>query len=313
MNDQSLPAGVADWRLLKGDCTKLISRLPDNTFSLIVTSPPYNIGKIYERGKKLSLDEYVDWIDGVIEKLIPKLTEDGSICWQTGNYIRRGELFPLDTYFYDAFKSRGLRLRNRIIWRFNFGLNSKNRFSGRYETILWFTREKYKFNLDPVRIPQLYPGKRRAGVKKGELGAPTGNPKGKNPADYWEFSATDHFNSSPVWDVPNVKANHPEKTKHPCQFPIELVERCVLALTDPGDHILDPFVGTGTTILASLKHHRKAIGIEKDGDYVKLARSRINRLYEGTLGMRTLGKPVARPNQRQRVAQIPDEWKTAGV
>src|SRR5882757_7585544 len=99
-----------------------------------------------------------------------------------------------------------------------------------YETVLWFTKgDNYRFNLDPIRISQIYPGKRHPLERKSLAGLPSGNPLGKNPGDVWEFSAEDHFRESLIWDIPNVKANHPEKTFHPCQFPIELVERCVLA------------------------------------------------------------------------------------
>jgi hypothetical protein len=137
---------------------------------------------------------------------------------------------------------------------------------------------------------------------------PSGNPLGKNPSDCWEFSAEKDFLINPVWDIPNVKAGHPEKTSHPCQFPIELAERCVLALTDPDDQVLDPFVGTGSSVLAAMKHGRSAIGIDKDGSFVTIARGRVAALQSGDLPMRQLGTPVRRPSPTERVARIPDEW-----
>jgi len=120
---------------------------------------------------------------------------------------------PLDIQFDPIFRKHGLSLRNRIIWHFGHGLHNKRRFSGRYEVILWYTKsDNYVFNLDDVRIPSKYPGKRHfKGPKTGQL---SGNPKGKNPED--------------VWDIPNVKSNHVEKTEHPCQFPVGLVERLIL-------------------------------------------------------------------------------------
>jgi DNA modification methylase len=295
--------------LLKGDVSAVLNELPkQKKFSLIVSSPPYNIGKNYERDSKLTLKEYVTWLDEVIGSLIERLTETGSICWQVGSYIKDGEIFPLDIYLYNSFKGRGLQLRNRIVWRFNFGLNSTKRFSGRYETLMWFTKsDNYQFNLDPIRVPQLYPGKRHS-AQKGKAGKPSGNPLGKNPSDYWEFSAEEYFRDNPVWDLPNVKANHPEKTIHPCQFPIELVERCVLALTKPGDAILDPFVGTGTSLIAAIKHERKATGIDRDARYIKIARERIQNFSKGTLKIRPSGKAVLRPRQTDKVARIPEEW-----
>ena len=300
----------APYFLKCGDAFKLLDSYEDGEFDLIVTSPPYNIGKIYEKDKRLTFDQYIDWLDSIIEKLCAKLNDKGAICWQVGNYVDNGETFPLDVYFYHLFKKRGLKLRNRIIWRFNFGLNATRRASGRYETLLWFTKsDEYTFNLDPIRVQQLYPGKRHGQSKGSRAGQPSGNPKGKNPGDFWEFEPETAFVKDPVWDLPNVKANHPEKTDHPCQFPFELVERCILAFSREGDKVLDPFVGTGTTVLGSLKHDRIGYGIDKSSEYIKLSRKRVRALLDGSLKLRPSGVKVRRPDTNQRVAQVPDEWK----
>lgn len=297
--------------LLNNDVIDALDLLPDDFFSLIVTSPPYNIGKEYEKDQKRTIAEYTEWLSNVIDKLVPKLKDNGSLCWQIGNYVEDNEVFPLDYYFYDIFKKKGLKLRNRIIWHFNFGLHAQKRFSGRYETLLWFTKsEGYKFNLDPVRIPQLYPGKRHSKKKGEKAGKPSGNPNGKNPSDYWEFSAEELFKSAGKWEIPNVKSNHPEKTIHPCQFPVELVERCVLAFTEQGDHILDPFIGTGTSVIAGIKHDRNVTGIDKDSNYIQIANDRIEDFFAGTLKIRPIGKSVVKPNSKDKVASVPDEWKT---
>jgi adenine-specific DNA-methyltransferase len=295
--------------LRQGDVLDVLKTLPTKKYDLIISSPPYNIGKDYERESDLTFEQYVEWIDKVIDELVKLLADTGSICWQVGSYISDGEIYPLDVYFYQSFKRRGLKLRNRIIWRFNFGLHSAKRFSGRYETVLWFTKsDKYTFNLDPVRVPQLYPGKRHSRKRGEKFGKPSGNPLGKNPSDYWEFSAEDYFKNNPVWEIPNVKANHPEKTIHPCQFPVELAERCVLALTKSGDTILDPFVGTGTSIIAALKHERNGVGIDKDTKFIKLALKRADAFLKGDLKLRPSGKPIAQPRKGDKVARIPEEW-----
>ena len=226
----------ADVVLFDGDCSELLRSIPANSVDLIITSPPYNIGKKYE--KKTSLASYLKDMEPVIAEIVRVLATTGSLCWQVGNYVQKGEVFPLDIYFYEIFKRLDLKLRNRIIWRFNHGLHCTKRFSGRYETILWFTQDdEYVFNLDPVRVPSKYPGKRHfKGPKRGQLSR---NPLGKNPSDIWDVVTQDWEEG--VWDIPNVKANHPEKTEHPCQFPVELVQRCVLALTQPGGVVLDPY------------------------------------------------------------------------
>src|SRR6185312_16697463 len=162
------------------DVFEKLQRYPDGHFDLVITSPPYNIGKIYERGTKLDLDTYVAWLNKVIDLLARKIKKTGSICWQVGNYIDDGEVFPLDVLFYPTFKKNNLQLRNRIVWHFNFGLHSSKRLSGRYETILWFSKtERFKFNNDAIRVPQLYPGKRHSGKKNGHAGKLSGNPLGK--------------------------------------------------------------------------------------------------------------------------------------
>jgi DNA modification methylase len=301
-----------EWEIIEGDALTELDGVEDGSCKLIVTSPPYNIGKEYERDLRLSLREYVRWLDKIADKLCQKVTDDGHICWQSGNFVEAGEVFPLDTFFYRMFKRRGLKLRNRIIWHFNFGLHAQTRFSGRYETLLWFTKsDNYTFNLDPVREPQLYPGKRHSSKKGAKAGQPSGNPKGKNPSDFWVFDPKSAFEEHPVWDFPNVKANHPEKTIHPCQFPSELVERCVLALTNEGDRVLDPFIGSGTAAIAALKYDRRVIGIDRDSRYVQLARQRI--ADRANLKTRPIGLAVRSPQPGEAVATIPKEWNSSDL
>jgi adenine-specific DNA-methyltransferase len=248
---------------------------------LIATSPPYNIGKAYE--KKTSLDVYVESQAATIAEAVRLLHPLGSICWQVGNHVDDGEIFPLDIILYGIFKTHGLRLRNRIIWTFGHGLHCQKRFSGRHETILWFTRDAdYSFNLDPIRIPSKYPDKKHfKGPNKGQM---SGNPLGKNPSD--------------VWDIPNVKSNHVEKTDHPCQFPVGLVERLVLGMTNPGDNVLDPYLGVGSTAIAALKNGRNAYGCDITPEYIEIARERVAQLEAGTLRTRPMNKPVYEPPAR---------------
>jgi adenine-specific DNA-methyltransferase len=295
----------AELVLYHGDVKDFLATLPDNIASLIITSPPYNLGKEYE--DRVSIEKYLDTQSAVIAQLYRVLRDDGGICWQVGNFIENGEVFPLDIYYYDIFKKLGLFLRNRIIWHFEHGLHASKRFSGRYETILWFTKgDEYVFNLDSVRVPSKYPGKRH--FKGPNKGKPSGNPLGKNPSDIWQIVAQDW--EQEVWDIPNVKANHPEKTIHPCQFPIELVERCVLALTNEGDWVFDPYAGVGSTLIAATKNNRRAMGCEKEAEYVEIARERLTAFFNGELPIRPLGKPVYVPTGKEKVARIPDEWKS---
>jgi adenine-specific DNA-methyltransferase len=275
--------------LYHGEAGALLARMPEGSAQLVITSPPYNLDKAYERGRRLGLDRYVAEQAAIIAAAVRVLRPGGSLCWQVGNHVAEQEIFPLDLVLYPVFRRHDeLRLRNRIVWHFEHGLHCSRRLSGRYEVILWFTKgDDYHFDLDPIRVPQKYPGKR---AWKGQnAGRYTGNPLGKNPGDVWIF--------------PNVKANHIEKTVHPCQFPVELVERFVLAVTRPGDLVLDPFMGVGTTACAAVMHGRRAAGAELVGDYIRIARERVGLAAAGRLRTRPMDRPVHEPDPRSPLAR----------
>lgn len=148
---------------------------------------------------------------------------------------------------------------------------------------MWFTKgDDYTFDLDPIRVPSKYPQKKYyKGPKAGQL---SGNPLGKNPSDVWVF--------------PNVKNNHVEKTIHPCQFPVELVERLVLSMTNEGDSVFDPYMGVGSSVVAALKHGREGYGCDVVQEYVDIAWERIHQLRSGTLQTRPMDKPVYDPKKK---------------
>lgn len=286
--------------LFCGDCIKLLKKLPNESVDLVITSPPYCIGKAYE-------DPHNDIITfknqhiSMFDELYRVVKTGGNICWQVGYHISEKCVIPLDCIVYDIFTSNSERLehpfilRNRIIWTFGHGLNSANRFSGRHETIMWFTKGQQKvFNLDDVRVPQKYPGKRSyKGPNKGQL---SGNPLGKNPSD--------------VWDIPNVKAKHVEKTDHPCQFPVALPQRLIKALTLPDSLVLDPFMGSGTTGVAAVIEGRRFIGAELIKEYFDISIERIKAAAIGEAKIRE-DRPVIEPNQNTSVAKLPEEFRKA--
>jgi adenine-specific DNA-methyltransferase len=279
------------YMLWLGDVENFIDKLPStNIFDLIVTSPPYNLGKEYETKK--DLENYVEWQERIIKKLVPRIKDSGSICWQIGNYVDNGSVWPLDLELAHIFKKLGLQLRNRIIWRFGHGLHAQKRFSGRYEVILWFTKtDSYTFNLDPVRIPSKYPGKKHyKGPKTGEY---SGNPKGKNPED--------------VWEIPNVNSNHIEKTIHPCQFPVGLIERLVLSLTNEKDLIFDPFAGVCSSGVAAAVHDRYFWGADISQDYLEIGQQRILDALSGEAKYRSHKKPIY-DHTKSKLSRKPSEF-----
>ena len=269
---------TAQVAVYEGDCREMLREIPSGAIQLVVTSPPYNLGKEYE--ERLHLDDYIQEQREVITECVRVLADGGSICWQVGNFVDDGAIIPIDSLLYPVFASFGLKMRNRIIWHFEHGLHCSRRLSGRYETIMWFTKgDDYVFDADPIRIPQKYPGKKYfKGPKAGQYSC---NPLGKNPGD--------------VWTIPNVKSNHVEKTGHPCQFPVELIERLVLALTKEGDWVLDPFLGTGTSVIAAMRHKRRGIGAEVLRKYIEIAKSRIHLAAHDELPVRPMNRPVFDP------------------
>ena len=282
--------------LYQGDCLELLDVIPEGSIQLVVTSPPYNLGKPYEQ--RQTLDEYLDFQRKVIERCVRALSDSGSICWEVGNHIvGANEILPLDIPLHQIFQDCGLKMRNRIVWHFEHGLHCRRRFSGRYEVVSWYSKsDSYTFDLDSVRVPQKYPGKRHfKGPKAGEL---SGNPLGKNPSD--------------VWVLPNVKHNHREKTIHPCQFPVELVDRLVMALTQPDDIVLDHFAGVSSALCAALIRERRACGAEIVPDYVEVSKERIGQALDGSLPVRPSGMPVYTPGAA-KIAQLPPEFAEARV
>ena len=290
--------------IVLGDTFDLIKNERKNSIDLVISSPPYNIGKKYE--KKIEVERYLEPYIDFSKNLYSSIKDSGSICWQVGNYIDNGEILPLDIPFHKIFSDAGFKLRNRIIWHFEHGLHASKRLSGRYETIMWFTKsDNYIFNLDDIRVPSKYPGKRHySGKKKGQ---PSGNPLGKNPSDFMKIVEQDW--DKQIWELPNVKANHIEKTNHPCQFPIELVQRCILALTNQDGKVLDPFAGVGSALVGSYLLNRKSIGYESDPAFVNTTKERVDDFEKGKIKIRKIGTQIHVPKKTDKVASIPQEWR----
>lgn len=247
--------------LCAGDCKDLLRSLPDVCVDLVVSSPPYNLGKEYESRK--ALEHYLEGQRAVLTECSRVLKPTGSIFWQVGAFSDRGTLVPLDIRFFPILESLGLQPRNRIVWIRQHGLHATRKFSCRHETILWFTKgNDYIFNPDPIRVPQKYKNKKHYfGDRKGKLSC---NPQGKNPGDIWLFR--------------NVKHNHEEQTIHPCQFPEDLIARIILSTTNEDGVVFDPYMGSGTVAVVARDHKRHYIGAELDPMYYAVALRRLSGL-----------------------------------
>jgi adenine-specific DNA-methyltransferase len=296
---RSIPSAIESFKkremdtLVRGDSLKVLPKVADSSVDLIISSPPYCIGKSYESTK--SSDSFIETHAVVMPELIRILKPGGSLCWQVGYHVRNGVILPLDFLVHSELsKYPEMKLRNRIVWTFKHGLHASRRFSGRHETLLWYSKgDVPDFDLDAIRVPQLYPGKKHyKGPKKGRL---SGNPLGKNPGD--------------VWDIPNVKGMHVEKTFHPCQFPVSLPQTFIRALCPAKGVVLDPFMGVGSTGVATALESKRFFGIEIDSGYAAIASKRVRDARKGRATVRPLHQPVLDPDPSQKVAQRPAHFR----
>lgn len=283
------PVNSSSIQINKQDAVEFLAALKPGSVDLFVSSPPYCMGKAYETST--TTVDFISMHEQLAPLLVRALKSGGSLCWQVGHHVHDGVITPLDALVYSIFsKQKELLLRNRIVWTFAHGVHASRRFSGRHETVLWFTKgDEYPFNLDAVRVPQKYPGKRYyKGPKKGKL---SGNPLGKNPSD--------------VWDIPNVKANHVEKVDHPCQFPVALVQRLIRALAPKKGVVADPFLGSGSSAVAAAVEGRNFLGCDVHNAYVEIAISRVDNVKNGAKHYRPIDQPIHVPSATDAVAKLP--------
>lgn len=236
--------------LINGDCIEELYKIPEKSIDLVFADPPFNIGINYDKyNDKLSYEDYMqfseEWIDACLRVLKP----DGSF------YIAIGDEFAADIRV--LMRRKDVHLRNWIIWYYTFGQAMKTKFSRSHTHIFYFTKSKddFTFNADSIRIPskrQLVYNDKRA------------NPKGKIPDDVWTYSR--------VCGTFNERVE-----KHPCQMPLELLERIILVSSNEEDLVLDPFAGSGTTLIAAKTHNRHYIGVEFSEDYCKIIKKRLEK------------------------------------
>lgn len=244
--------------LYNDDCTKLMDKIPKESIDTTITSPPYNIGKEYEKVKPV--EEYVKWCESWIKQIYNVTKPTGNFLLNVG-YLEIpnvGRNIPITYLLWDK---TPFYLIQEIIWNYGAGVTCKKILSPRNEKILWYVKNKdnYIFNLDPIRDPNVkYPNSRRHGKSRV-------NPLGKNPSDVWQIAKV----------TSGKNRSSKERTGHPAQFPNELIEKFIKGFSNSGDIILDPFIGSGTTAEMALKFNRKCVGIEIREDYCEIAVDRI--------------------------------------
>ena len=276
---------MGDVLIYEGDALELLRLLPESLIDLTVTSPPYNIGKQYEFVRELN--NYVNWCEKWI-KLVHRATTSSGAFWLNVGYLRipgQAKAIPIPYLLWDHVD---FFLIQEIIWNYGAGVASRRSFSPRNEKFLWYVMSEhgYTFNLDAVRDPNVkYPKQKKNGKLKC-------NPLGKNPTDVWNIPEFDVYSlPTDVWSIPKVTSGRnrssKERTKHPAQFPLAVIDRIIKACSSSGDIVLDPFIGSGTTAEAALRNGRQVVGFEIRADYVGIVRERIENAsaairYEST-------------------------------
>ncbi|HIF6014036.1 TPA: DNA-methyltransferase [Vibrio parahaemolyticus] len=252
--------GVAIYQM---DCLEAMKKLPEECVDLTITSPPYNIGKEYEELAELS--NYLDWCEQWIAQ-IHRLTVPDGTFWLNVGYLEveeQGLAVPIP---YLLWNKTPFYFLQEVVWNYAAGVACKKRFSPRNEKLLWYVKnpKAYTFNLDAVRDPNVkYPNQKKNGKLKC-------NPLGKNPSDVWQITKV----------TSGRNRSSSERTPHPAQFPLALVERMLKSSSNEGDVILDPFMGSGSTAECALRNGRYVIGFELKEEYIGYAQQRIENYLE---------------------------------
>ncbi len=236
--------------MICGDAIEEMKKIPDASVKLVATDPPYNLSKDYGTSKdSLAFADYLEFSRRWLNEAVRVLNDDGSI------YIFMGMRYI--SYIYVILEQElGMSFNSWITWHYTQGVGKTRGFSPRHDDILFFTKhpENFTFNLDAIRVPQKYYRK-------------ANNMLGANPGNVWEFSHVHYCNKN--------------RLNHPTQKPEALFERIVLASSNPGDMVLDPFMGSGTALVVCRQLRRNAIGIEINPDYVAMARERLSEKFSG--------------------------------
>lgn len=262
----------SDVLLYRGNSLEIMADLPAGIVPLTVTSPPYNIGKEYE--SIVDIDKYVAWTEQWT-KAVHRITKEDGAFWLNLGYlpmVDRAKALPIPYLVWDKIP---FFLIQEIVWNYGAGVAGRLFFSPRNEKFLWYVKNSsdYVFNLDDVRDPNVkYPNQKKNGKLKC-------NPNGKNPTDVWQIAKV----------TSGANRASQERTAHPAQFPIDLINRIILASSNIDDVVFDPFVGSGSTLEAAIRAGRKAVGIEIDDRYVKIAQQRVENTRKEISSQRAQG------------------------
>jgi site-specific DNA-methyltransferase (adenine-specific) len=252
-------------QVLTGDCVQLLGKAPEASMDLVFADPPFNIGYEYDKyDDRREREDYLAWTETWFQAVRRVLKPTGSFFVAIGDEYVAELKVRLDAL--------GLTMRNWIVWHYTFGVNCTKKFNRSHAHILYYVADpkRYTFNADTVRVPsarQTTYADRRA------------NPQGKLPDDTWVLRPQEdprYFKpDTDTWYVARVCGTFKERTGHPCQMPEGVLERIIRVASNPGDCVLDPFAGSGTTLAVAKRLGRRYLGVEWSADYAEKVRQRL--------------------------------------
>jgi site-specific DNA-methyltransferase (adenine-specific) len=299
-------------QIIQGDSIQVLNDGPEGWVDLVFADPPFNIGYLYHNyDDRKDVDEYVDWSERWMRAVHRALKPTGSF------YLAIGDEFAADLC-HVARRKIGFHMRNWIIWHYTFGQQTKKMFAKSHTHILYFSKEKpnpglsnITFNADAVRV---------ASARQTTYGDARANPKGKLPDDTWylrpqeaDADGSDLFApDGDTWNVSRVCGTFKEREGwHGCQMPRGVLNRVIQARRNPGDIVLDPFNGSGTTVVAAALLGRKYVGIDQSQEYVDYARKRLAHALSATAVID--GKPTIANGSAEYQAAITDATRDSKV
>jgi DNA modification methylase len=269
-----------------GDSLQQLAKVPSASVDLVFADPPFNIGYEYDQyDDKRSKVDYLAWTEKWMSAVHRVLKPTGSFFLAIGDEYAAEMKVRLDAL--------GMHQRNWIIWHYTFGVSCTKKFNRSHAHIFYYVNDpkKYTFNPDAVRVPS---------ARMTTYADSRANPLGKLPDDTWYLrpQETDElFNEkSDTWAISRVCGTFKERTEHPCQMPEAVLERIVKASTQPGDIVLDPFGGSGTTLAVAKRLRRRYLGIELSPVYAEAIRERLQTVTVD-FGSKTPANIKSRPRQ----------------
>ena len=246
-------------KIVNQDTFEVLDFLPDSFVDLLILDPPYNLTKTFESAtfRKKSITKYAEWLESLLVKLLPALKHNASVYVCSEWYSSTAVHLVLEKH---------LKVRNRITWEREKGRGAKRNWKNASEDI-WFATvsDDYVFNVADVKLKRrvLAPYTDTNGAPKDWQDTSAGQFRLTHPSNLWDDITV------PFWSMP-------ENTDHPTQKPEKLLAKLILASTNKGDFIFDPFMGVGSSIVAAKKLDRRFLGVEIEQQYCLLAAKRLH-------------------------------------